>query len=716
VEVTYAEGDRVPNVDLDTLWDLNCDRCGEPSEYVHLLPDAGLPRNYPNFTTADDIERGVVKPIDDGAPAQAVRFSCAEHNYGGYAFALVDWIDGPPHRRKPGEMFTARERLLTKLHGAEAVALVERAIEVGYGVGEWDGPANVPDFALALINAYEECRVCGEGATVETTAGHLCDTHQRCGVCGAPGEFLLTSATSEPTGGMDSIKVACARCKRVLEAGFEAPFAAPQMLPTFPVELLPPVLGDWIKATATATQTPVDLAACAVLAVLSACVAGSVVVEVRPGDWIEECVLYIVCALDSGDRKSAVVQAATKPLRAVERDRVDRARANVARALVEREAKEQRRRHLMTTAAKQDDPVKRARQIAEASDLAAELDSEGEPQLPRLFVDDATPEALAALLARHAQMAVIAAESAFLDNLTGRYSEGNSNLHLVCQAYTGESTNVDRRSHGEEILDRPLLTIALCVQPHVLSKLVSNPVAQQQGLVARFLIARPTSLLGRRDMNPPPVPSEVSDAWAALVGRLANPTDTTDATPVADTSSQRSVRSVRLSPAAEALLTQRRENQEPLLAVGGDLHEIAIWIARDAGRVGRIAALLHLASDAPGDEISADTMRASIAIADWALAHAIDVLTGPDPTIRRAISWLKRHDQPEVSVRDLHRGVFAHGNTGTTDDARRLVERLEEHGALRALQTPPRNRQGGRPPSPRYAVHPDLYEPRGGKP
>ena len=87
----------------------------------------------------------------------------------------------------------------------------------------------------------------------------------------------------------------------------------------------------------------------------------------------------------------------------------------------------------------------------------------------------------------------------------------------------------------------------------------------------------------------------------------------------------------------------------------------------------RIAALHHLASsDEPGEEIGADTMRAALAIGDWSLAHALDVLTGADPEVRRGLAWLKRNGEAEISVSDLRRalGLLA-------DDARALAERLE---------------------------------------
>jgi len=121
-------------------------------------------------------------------------------------------------------------------------------------------------------------------------------------------------------------------------------------LPGFPVDARPAAVRDWVTATALATQTPVDLAACAALGVLSACVAGTMRVDVG-GRWEEECCLYIVCALESGDRKSAVLRAATAPLRAIEQLRVRDAQSAVAQARCERDAIEQRQKSLTARAA-----------------------------------------------------------------------------------------------------------------------------------------------------------------------------------------------------------------------------------------------------------------------------------------------------------------------------------------------------------------------------
>ena len=465
-------------VTYDTLDDLVCDYCDGVADTVHVQPWEG------------------VVPV-------AVRFACVDHDPGGYWFETDAWFTGPRHLHKLDERFTARDRLLTKPHGAEAVALVERALREGHGVGEWDGPDTVPSLTLSMLwdalPPAPYCRVCGACGTLEypenasgALAGSWCDEHQpRCDMCGAR-PVTHTGRTTCPSGDVHE-RPLCVRCLAIWETDptWRWPkLGASRALPAFPVGAMPPVLGEWITATATATQTPVDLAACAALGVLSACVMGAVQVDVRDG-WREECLLYIVCALESGDRKSAVVRAATAPLRAVERERAKVARPAVARASARREALEQRRKKLLTDAAKNADADKRERLTDEAGDLAAQLEGEPEMHVPRLLADDATPEALGGLVVRHGRIAVIVAESALLDNLAGRYASGRSNLHLVCQAYTGEPVAVDRVSREPESVDRALLTIALCVQPHVLAAFVADPIARDQGLVARCLIREP---------------------------------------------------------------------------------------------------------------------------------------------------------------------------------------------------------------------------------
>jgi hypothetical protein len=488
----------------------------------------------------------------------------------------------------------------------------------------------------------------------------------------------------------------------------EWPKLSAHALPEFPVDALPPAVASWASAIAEESQTPSDLAAVTAVGVLSAAGMGAAVVDC--GAWEEELALYLLVAMPSGDRKSTVLRAGLAPLRALERERRDQAGPDVRELHSRRAVLERREKKLIDEIAKTSEAETQIELEAELTQATQELAGIGEPVMPRLLADDATAEALSRLLSQQGSIAVIAAESALLDNLGGRYSEGVPNLHLICAAYSGESTVVDRKQHDPEEIERPLVTIGLAVQPHVLEALVSHRVARAQGLVARFAYALPETQLGRRRIDAEKVPDAVQEGWAAIVRRVFETPkkgDKSDRTP----DSRTSVTSVTvfegsritLAPGAKALLDSLRTELEPRLAEDGDLRPVADWIARHAGRVARIAGLLHLAEHAVTEPIGEATMRDARRIGDYLLAHGLTALTGFDPLARRALKWLARRGQPTVTQRDLHRGV---AKGGTAEDAAALARRLEQLGALRPL--PSKSDGTGRPPSAAYDVNPYL--------
>ncbi len=466
-------------------------------------------------------------------------------------------------------------------------------------------------------------------------------------------------------------------------------------VPAFPVDALPADVAGWVRAIAEESQTPTDLAAMSVLGVLSAAAMGVAVVDC--GSWTEELPLYLMVAMPSGDRKSTVLRAAAAPLREIERQRRDEAAPEIRELRARRDVLDVRARKLTKIAGENADPEKRANAAIELAEVAQERDEIGEPVLPRLLADDATPEALGGLLAHHPAIAIIAAESALLDNLAGRYSEGTANLHLVCGAYGGEATTIDRRGRDPETINRPLLSITLAVQPHVLEALASNETARSQGLVARFACVIPETRLGRREIDAPQAARNVHERWAHTVRRVAEQTHSVGLVSVSQGVS------ITFGREAAALFRALRVEHEPRLAEGGDLRPIADWAARHPGRVARIAGLLHLATQDASEPIGEATMRSALQIGDYLLAHGLAVLTGPDDQMRRTLKWLAATDGT-VTVRDLQRGPL--GGRGKAEDAAALAERLVQYGALRAIPTD--HKGPGRPPSPTYEVNPNL--------
>ena len=233
------------------------------------------------------------------------------------------------------------------------------------------------------------------------------------------------------------------------------PLGAVGTLPAFPVEALPSWLGDHAAAVATATQTPPDLAGMLALAVLATVAAGAVEVQPRPG-WQEPLCLFIAVGMDAGARKSGVFTAMTRPLTDYERQQATAALPGITETATLRRIAEQAAAHAEATASKA--PADQAEQRqAEAVARAAEAANMVVPPLPRWLVDDATPEALAGLLATYGRIALLSPEGDVFDQMAGRYNQNaGPNLGVYLKGHAGDLLKVDRRGRPPNTSSGPV--------------------------------------------------------------------------------------------------------------------------------------------------------------------------------------------------------------------------------------------------------------------
>jgi replicative DNA helicase len=485
------------------------------------------------------------------------------------------------------------------------------------------------------------------------------------------------------------------------------PFGATGLVPTFPVEVLPGWLSDYVAAVATATQTPPDLAGMLALAVLATMAAGAVEVEPRSG-WREPLCLFVAVGMDAGTRKSAVFTAMTGPVADFERQQAAAALPGITETTVLRRIADQAAATAEAAAGKA--PASHQEEArAEAIARAAEASALVVPPLPRWLVDDATPEALAGLLAVYGRIALLSPEGDVFDQMAGRYNQGaGPNLGVYLKGHAGDLLKVDRRGRPPEYVERPCLTIGLAVQPEVLQGLAGRPGFRGRGLLARFLYSLPESLVGRRQAGAPPVPPAVADRYTlelqALAASLATP-DGNEGSAL-----------LTLDREAAGLLLGFERDLEPRLAAGsGDLAHLAGWAAKLSGTTCRLAALLHLAEqlrDGWAQPIGAETFTAAIRLADYLIEHARAVfdLMGADPHLddaRWLLNWITRTNRTQFSRRDAHRAA-PRGHFPKATDLEPALRLLEEHGYLRRVDPEPSQdpRGRGRPPSPRFLVNP----------
>jgi len=465
------------------------------------------------------------------------------------------------------------------------------------------------------------------------------------------------------------------------------------MLPLFPTDVLPEVLRNWVHDVARSTQTPEDMAAMFALGTCAACLGGRV--EVQAGhDWREPTNLFGLVALGPANLKSAVLRVATKPLVQLERELREAAAPEVARRKAIWDVKLKQLERAKTKAAN----TGLADDQEAVDDLARELSKIQEPVLPTLVVEDCTSEKLAEILAaQQGRLASISAEGSVVFSLMkGKYSKsGEPQIDVYLKSHCGDPLNVHRKGSGEVRCESPALTCIYAIQPDVLKGLTHGESAfRGRGLLGRFLFAAPKSLIGSRDINPPPVRPGVSESYSSLVRELAG---------VAAGSV------VRLDAGAKRCFDRWRAEVEGMLADGGQLELIRDWGGKLAGATARLAGVLHCVQADPQVPVPEGIMKAAVSISRYLIQHARYVLLGmnhgeADVSVQafHVLSWIRRHEPKDFSQRDAHQSLK--GRFSRAEDMAPALKELEFRGYIRRGPKP--QTTAGRPPSQVWEVNP----------
>jgi hypothetical protein len=480
------------------------------------------------------------------------------------------------------------------------------------------------------------------------------------------------------------------------------PLGTRHVLPPFPVDALPEWVANMVSGVAVETQTPPDIPGTIALATLSAAAGGRIAVEVRAG-WDEPANLYCAAVAEPGTRKSAVYRALTSPLYAAERVLNEVVQQERYEREAERVRLEQAEKVARDKLLKDSGPEA----LKAAADAARELEEFGIPQALQLVTGDVSPEECISILdAQDGRLAIMSAEGRVFDIITGRYSNGEPCLSPFLEGHAGDPLRVNRRGRYEYI-ERPALTIGVCIQPAVLQWIASKPRLRGQGLLARFLYAVPPDLVGYRASEPPAIGTEVRSTYEGTLKAM-----------VLSLSEWDEPMALMLADPARKVVIDYLEMIEPRLRPDGDLYGVRDWAAKLAGAVVRLAALMHIAGhlkDGYREPVTEDSMRQAARLGDYYTMHALAAFgamsTGPHLGLAGAIlGWLypdgSREHLGEFSRRDAHRRFPERdGHATTAEDIAGALHLLEVHGYIRMLPAAPRSGKG-RPPAPRYEVCP----------
>ncbi|MFZ5483733.1 MAG: DUF3987 domain-containing protein [Pseudomonadota bacterium] len=472
-------------------------------------------------------------------------------------------------------------------------------------------------------------------------------------------------------------------------------------VPGIPATLLPGWVGDMAKAVADSTQTPEAMATLLALAVLATCLQRRY--EVAPygddDDYTEPLALWLLVAMQSGSRKTAVINALAAPLLRWEKLERDRRRREIAQVNAARAVAKKRIEKLTKDAAAADSDEARARLREEAAREEEDMPLEIHP--PKLFTGDTTAETLQNLLVRQGErMAVLTDEAGIFLVMAGLYSGGNASLDVFLQGHAGSPVRVDRADR-EAYLERPALSFGLALQPGVLADVASGRRFRDSGLLARFLYGIPESNVGKRDVRRRASISETTrQAWEDGIFGLLEGRELVPGKPRVLPFTE---------PAREAWL-DFAEEIEAGQGEGGKFESILDWTSKLPGAAARVAGLLEIADLGPkADSVSQVAVERAVELCRLLIPHAMEAfgLLGADSVDGDAMAilkWAKANRLPSFKRSACQKAM--EGRFRAVERLAKAAERLVQRDILREFKEPNR----GAPPSVWYRVNPKCFD------
>lgn len=472
------------------------------------------------------------------------------------------------------------------------------------------------------------------------------------------------------------------------------------VLPAFPIDALPEVLRNYVSDVAESTQTPIDMAGVASLALMSIAMQPRYKV-IGKSDWEEQLSLYCMIVAEPSDRKSAVFNQIIKVIQSFEADYNERHSIDVLKSQEEHSSLE--KRYKKATKDYENGKITKD----EYDEAFSKYSSHKVINPISLTLDDVTSESLTnEIESQDGCIALVSSEGGIFDILSGSYTNF-PNIDIFLKGYSGDFIKVSRIGRPSLYVKNPRLTILLTVQPKVLENVVNNGTFTGRGLSARFLYSVPKSLVGSRRFETKPIDFDNKKRFSDLIHEILNEPRTV-------------TKFISLSDDAYSLLKDYYESFESRLIT--DLKEIGGWAGKLVGNILRISALITRARNVKYDAflytpstddsaewmVQKEDMENAIRLGDYFLEHAryaFDFMD--DSTIKKqALNFLEKlkvSKVNEISFRDACRTTKF---MNKKDKATAVITLLVDNGYLREKPGTSRTHNRGTI----YEVNPAIYD------
>lgn len=449
----------------------------------------------------------------------------------------------------------------------------------------------------------------------------------------------------------------------------------PDEKPPFPLALFPPVLSDFIADVAKVRGVPVELVATMVIGTMSG-TTGKGLAARSIGALTVLPNLYTVVGAPSGVGKSIVGNVIFDPVFRYEQH----AQAQHLERSTETKASLAAVQDELTSLAV--DPPEPEAEIGQDGGRLEQLRVQ-ESMLrmllnpPRFAVEDATSEAMAALMAKNNDTLLSLSTDArsVFKVLGGRYRAGGGvDDDFYLKGFSGDQYRQDRITR-ESVVLTPCLTIAWMTQLDNLALMFDTEALTTSGFACRFLVCRIMSHNQRPSYDEVSLSATALTAYETRVRELMDIYHQRRGQPFV----------VSAEPAARKLIIDY-DIEVKARQDSGELAEVGGFARRWAEMAWKLALMFHAAEhggNAHDHPISDVNAHAAVEVIKWYAQEQLDILqTASDKKANKRLDAAKKFIQrfPQgVSPRDLHRAedtLFP-----TTEDAREALSTLVREGA-----------------------------------
>lgn len=432
----------------------------------------------------------------------------------------------------------------------------------------------------------------------------------------------------------------------------------PQWVP-FPIELLPGIVGEYVKAVSSSMCCDPAFAALPLLAGLASAIGNSRRIRLKKS-WSEPCVFWMVAMGESGVLKSPPMDHVLTFIR-------DKQRAEY------KEFADRQKEYRQQMLSYESELKQWQRQSAKDVTIGPAPEPPAAPVWQQRVVDDCTIEAIAELLSEQPRGLLVA-----VDELSGwvakfdayKSSRGGDAAQWLSMHRAGQL--LINRKTGKRVVYVPRASVSLCgtIQPPILKLILSGGRKEEEstegksdaehvanGLLARMLLARPPrkAKVWTDDDVDDVLRVRMENLFAELFALEMPLDDQGEPQPV----------SLCMSPTAK-LVWVSFYNQHAIETVSQSSDLAAAW-SKLEGYAARFALLMQLLHDPYATEIGPEAMEAGIGLSRWFGNEAERVYSelGADSATEgsqlerdedRLLAWLKSRGG-SASLRDVQRSL-----------------------------------------------------------